>query len=349
MLMQVQNLSVGIGSVQPLSGISFAVDRGEILGLVGESGSGKSLTALAITGLLPLIGGRITAGSVTFDGIDLTRLPESRLRLLRGRRIAFITQNPMTALDPVQRIGPQIDVVAQMHLRLSRSAARARTVDLLTRLRIPEAAAICDAYPHQLSGGMKQRIVIAMALAGDPDLIVADEPTTALDVTVQAQIIHILATLVKDRGLALILITHDMGVVAQICTSVAVLYAGRLAEARAVRPLFAAPAHPYTAALIGCIPRPDMTPGALTGIPGAVPGVARYPAGCRFHPRCPRATARCQTEAPAPTAIPGGAVACHLVNVAAEIKNPARTLWALFSDTETSRAGSLDGHCCSAT
>ena len=311
MLMEVQNLTVSIGTVQPLNQISFAVDRGEILGLVGESGSGKSLTALAITGLLPLIGGRITGGSVTFDGTDLTRLTEAKLRPLRGRRIAFITQNPMTALDPVQRVGAQIDVVAEMHLGLSKSAARARTADLLTQLRIPEAAVICDAYPHQLSGGMKQRIVIAMALAGDPDLIVADEPTTALDVTVQAQIIHILATLVKERGLALILITHDMGVVAQICDRVAVLYAGRLAEAREVRPLFAAPAHPYTAALIACIPRPQMAPGTLTGIPGAVPGVARYPAGCRYHPRCPRASGICQTEAPALEATTGGTVACH--------------------------------------
>lgn len=311
MLMEVRDLTVAIGSVEPLSKISFAVDRGEILGLVGESGSGKSLTALAITGLLPLIGGRITGGSVTFDGTDLTKLTEAKLRPLRGRRIAFITQNPMTALDPVQRVGAQIDVVAEMHLGLSKSAARTRTVDLLTQLRIPEAAIICDAYPHQLSGGMKQRIVIAMALAGNPDLIVADEPTTALDVTVQAQIIHILATLVKERGLALILITHDMGVVAQICDRVAVLYAGRLAEARAVRPLFAIPAHPYTAALIACIPRPDLAPGALTGIPGAVPGVARYPAGCRYHPRCPRASDICQTETPALEAVTGGTVACH--------------------------------------
>ena len=311
MLLAVEGLTVGIGTVQPLSGISFAVDRGEILGLVGESGSGKSLTALAVTGLLPLIGGRITGGSVIFDGVDLTRLPEARLRPLRGRRIGFITQNPMTALDPVQRIGDQVDVVARMHLGLPKAAARARTVDLLTQLRIPEAAVICEAYPHQLSGGMKQRIVIAMALAGDPDLIVADEPTTALDVTVQAQIIHILATLVKDRGLALILITHDMGVVAQICDRVAVLYAGRLAEARAVRPLFAAAAHPYTAALIGCIPREGMAPGALTGIPGAVPGVARYPQGCRFHPRCPQASAVCAEDAPALVAMTGGTVACH--------------------------------------
>ncbi len=312
MLLEVENLDVSIGSVQPLSQISFGVDRGQILGLVGESGSGKSLTALAIMGLLPLIGGRITKGAVRFDGTNLVGLPEHGLRALRGRRIAFITQNPMTALDPVQKIGAQVDVVSRLHLGLSAKAARARTVDLLTQLRIPEAATICDAYPHQLSGGMKQRIVIAMALAGEPDLIVADEPTTALDVTVQAQIIHILATLVREKGLALILITHDMGVVAQVCTSVAVLYAGRLAEARPVHEIFANPAHPYTTALIGCIPRAAMEPGSLTGIAGTVPGVARYPAGCRFHPRCSAAVARCQTEVPRLRPFGQGMVACHV-------------------------------------
>jgi peptide/nickel transport system ATP-binding protein len=311
MLLEVQGLSVGIGTVNPLDRISFSVDRGRILGLVGESGSGKSLTALAITGLLPLIGGRVTEGEVRFDGTDLTRQPEPELRKLRGRRIAFITQNPMTALDPVQRIGEQIDVVARMHLGLDRKTARARTIEILTQLRIPEAAAICDSYPHQLSGGMKQRIVIAMALAGEPELIVADEPTTALDVTVQAQIIHILATLVRDRGLALVLITHDMGVVAQVCDTVVVLYAGRVAEARAVRDLFAAPAHPYTRALIDCIPREDTADGALTGIPGAVPSVAGYPQGCRYNPRCLRRRERCEIEVPGGAVSGGGTIACH--------------------------------------
>ena len=312
MLLEVENLSVGIQKLNPLEGISFALDRGQILGLVGESGSGKSLTALAITGLLPLIGGRITSGSVRFDGTDLVRLPEPELRKLRGRRIAFITQNPMTALDPVQRIGDQVDVVGRLHMGLDRAGARARTIDILTQLRIPEAAAICEAYPHQLSGGMKQRIVIAMALAGDPDLIVADEPTTALDVTVQAQIIHILASLVRDRGLALILITHDMGVVAQVCDQVAVLYAGRLAEARPVAELFAHPAHPYTRALIDCIPREGMGQGALTGIPGTVPSVARYPEGCRYHPRCPAAGPVCGQTVPALQPLGrDGRIACH--------------------------------------
>ena len=312
MLLSVENLGVRIGVVEPLSGLSFTLDRGEILGLVGESDSGKSLTAMAVTGLLPLIGGRISEGAVVFDGIDLSKLPEARLRPYRGKRIALVTQNPMTALDPVQRIGDQVDVMARLHLGLDAKAARNRTVDLLTRLRIPEAAVVCDSYPHQLSGGMKQRIVIAMALAAEPDLIVADEPTTALDVTVQAQIIHILGELVRERGLALMLITHDMGVVAQICDRVAVLYAGRLAETRAVGPLFAAPQHPYTTALIGCIPRGGMAPGSLTGIPGLVPSVLNYPSGCRFHPRCPRSDGRCEAVIPAVRPLPdGGTVACH--------------------------------------
>ena len=312
MLLSVENLGVRIGVVEPLSGLSFTLDRGEILGLVGESGSGKSLTAMAVTGLLPLIGGRISEGAVVFDGTDLSKLPEARLRPYRGKRIALVTQNPMTALDPVQRIGDQVDIMARLHLGLDPKAARSRTVDLLTRLRIPEAAAVCDSYPHQLSGGMKQRIVIAMALAAEPDLIIADEPTTALDVTVQAQIIHILGELVRERGLALMLITHDMGVVAQICDRVAVLYAGRLAETRAVGPLFVAPQHPYTTALIGCIPREGMAPGSLTGIPGLVPSVLSYPSGCRFHPRCPRSDGQCERIIPGGHALPdGGTVACH--------------------------------------
>jgi peptide/nickel transport system ATP-binding protein len=312
-LLKLQSLSVSIGDTSLLEDVSFTLERGQILGLVGESGSGKSLTALTITGLLPLIGGRITDGRILFDGIDISRLSETDRRKLRGGRIGFVMQNPMTALDPVQRIGEQIDVVSRLHLNLSRKDARARTLDLMAQLRIPEAGAVADAYPHQLSGGMKQRIVIAMALAGDPDLIVADEPTTALDVTVQAQIIQILTTLVRERGLALLLITHDMGVVAQACDRVAVLYAGRLAEERAVDPLFRSPAHPYTRALIGCIPREDLEPGALHGIPGAVPSAANFPPGCRFHPRCNSAMDICRMTLPLTSPLsPNGAVACHL-------------------------------------
>jgi len=309
-LLQLADVSVSIGQVALLDRISLSVGKGEILGLVGESGSGKSLTALAAMGLLPLIGGRITGGSVAFDGQDMAAMTEVQRRSLRGRRIGFVSQNPMTALDPVTRIGAQIDVVSRLHLGLTRAQARARTVDLLTQLRIPEAATVAEAWPHQLSGGMKQRIVIAMALAGDPDLIIADEPTTALDVTVQAQIIQILGALVRERGLALLLITHDMGVVAQLCDRVAVLYAGRLAEEGPTAPIFAAPGHPYTRALIGCIPTEGMAKGALQGIPGTVPGALAFPSGCRFHPRCPQAQALCRAEAPQ------GNPACHFPGAA---------------------------------
>lgn len=311
MLLKVQDLRVTIGNVTPLDGVSFALDRGQIHGLVGESGSGKSLTAMAIMGLLPLIGGRITGGSLTFDGHSLQR-PEAELRKLRGRRIAFITQNPMTALDPVRPIGGQVDEVAMMHLGLDRQAARERTIQILTQLRISSAETVAQSYPHQLSGGMKQRIVIAMALAGEPDLIVADEPTTALDVTVQAQIIHILTSLVRERGLGLLLITHDMGVVAQACDLVTVLYAGRVAEKSSTAALFEAPRHPYTSALMASVPRDDMAPGALKGIPGLVPSVAAYPSGCRFHPRCPRKTDICATVVPPLVVIDqDSALACH--------------------------------------
>ena len=312
-LLEVSGVSVAIGALPLLDGISLSVGRGQILGLVGESGSGKSLTAMAAMGLLPLIGGRVTAGAVRFDGHDLAGMTEGQRRALRGRRIGFVTQNPMTALDPVQRVGDQVDVVSRLHLGLSKSAARARTIDLMAQLRIPEAAAVAEAWPHQLSGGMKQRIVIAMALAGDPDLIIADEPTTALDVTVQAQIIQILGALVRDRGVALLLITHDMGVVAQICDRVAVLYAGRLAEEGPVGPIFAAPAHPYTAALIGCIPQEGMAKGSLRGIPGAVPSARAFPPGCRFHPRCARATPECARDVPPLLPRGAGSAACvHL-------------------------------------
>ena len=240
-LLAVEHLSVEIGRAALLDDLGFSLDRGEILGLVGESGSGKSLTALTIAGLLPLIGGRIAGGRILFEGTDTASMGPDGLRQLRGGRIGFVMQNPMTALDPVQRIGDQIDIVSRLHLKLPPDKARRRTLDLMEQLRIPEAAAVAEAYPHQLSGGMKQRIVIAMALAGEPDLIIADEPTTALDVTVQAQIIQILTGLVRERGLSLLLITHDMGVVAQACDRVAVLYAGRMAEERPVGALFESP------------------------------------------------------------------------------------------------------------
>jgi peptide/nickel transport system ATP-binding protein len=314
-LLSLDNVSVSIGRLQPLDGISFDLDRREILGVVGESGSGKSLTAMSVMGLLPLIGGKVTKGSVTFDGIDLVTLEESKYRRLRGKRIALISQNPMTSLDPIIRIGAQIDQVSQLHLGFTAAAARERSIDLMRQLRIPDAETIHGNYPHQLSGGMKQRIVIAMALAADPDLIIADEPTTALDVTIQAQIIQIMVNLVRERGLALMLITHDMGVVAQACDRVVVLYAGRVAEQAGVQDIFAAPQHPYTRELIRCIPRHGQAPGSLAGIPGTVPSVMDYPSGCRFHPRCGRAVEICSTSVPALEMKTAGLAACHVREV----------------------------------
>ncbi len=316
-MLVVENLGVAIGPISPLAGITCEVAKGEILGIVGESGSGKSLTAMAVMGLLPLIGGRITSGSVVFDGEDVTALPEARYRKLRGGRIGLITQNPMTSLDPMKKIGPQVDAVAILHLGLGKPAAKARTIALLGDLRIPEAASIYHLYPHQMSGGMRQRIVIAMALAADPDLLIADEPTTALDVTVQAQIIRLLRDLVKERDLSLVLITHDMSVVAQTCDTVMVMYAGTAVETGTVDAIFADPRHPYTQALIGCIPKGLGADERLTGIPGTVPSVANYPSGCRFHPRCARAEDVCARTPPPAVRGRNSVAACHFAEEAA--------------------------------
>lgn len=310
-LLTVRDLCVSIGRVQPLDRICLALDKGQVLGVVGESGSGKSLTAMSIMGLLPLMGGRISSGSIEFGGTELVGLPEPAYRALRGQRLALITQNPMTSLDPMLKVGAQIDQVATLHLGMSPAAARARSLDLLQQLRIPDAGTVYHHYPHQMSGGMKQRIVIAMALAGDPDLIIADEPTTALDVTIQAQIIQILVDLVHQRGLALMLITHDMGVVAQACDRVVVLYGGRVAESNSVARIFAHPSHPYTRALIGCIAQTGQLRGSLKGIPGVVPSVGDYASGCRYHPRCDHAQMLCQSDVPMLRASDGGEVCCH--------------------------------------
>jgi peptide/nickel transport system ATP-binding protein len=311
-LLELSDVTVSIGALTPLDRIAFSIESGEIVGVVGESGSGKSLTAMAVMGLLQLIGGRITSGAVRFAGLELNRLPERDYRALRGRRIALISQNPMTSLDPIRRVGEQIDQVSTIHLGLGAEQARLRSVEMMRQLRIPEADVVHGNYPHQLSGGMKQRIVIAMALTADPELIVADEPTTALDVTIQAQIIQIMVEMARRKKVALMLITHDMGVVAQACDRVVVLYAGRVAEIGTVERIFAAPKHPYTKSLIGCIPVEGLPPGGLKGIDGVVPGVANYPSGCRFHPRCVLAQARCKSEAAQLRAFEEGAAACHL-------------------------------------
>ncbi len=317
--LSVRGLVVGIGRLTPLDGISFEIGKGEIVGVVGESGSGKSLTAMSVMGLLPLIGGKVKAGAMTFDGIDLLTLPPAGYRALRGKRMALISQNPMTSLDPIIRIGAQIDQMSRLHLGFEAEAAKARSIDLMEQLRIPDAATIYGSYPHQLSGGMKQRIVIAMALAADPDLIIADEPTTALDVTIQAQIIQIMVELVRERGLSLMLVTHDMGVVAQACDRVVVLYAGRVAESNGAGGIFEAPSHPYTRELVRCIPREGQPPGSLKGIPGAVPSVMDYPSGCRFHPRCPEAMPICEASVPALERKTTGLAACHLETVHAHV------------------------------
>lgn len=317
MLLTVEGLRIGFGAFSPVDDVSFSIDRGEILGIVGESGSGKSLTATAIMGLLPRVGGRVVAGRICFDGTDLVGLDERQLRRLRGGRIALITQNPMTSLDAMMPVGPQIDQAARLHLGLNSNAARARSLELMADLRIPDPARVYSLYPHQLSGGMKQRIVIAMALAGDPELLVADEPTTALDVTVQAQIVQILLELVKQRGLAMILITHDMGVVAQTCDRVAVMYCGRVIERARVDAIFEDARHPYTHALIRCIPRREMTRGSMQAIPGMVPNGANQPPGCRFNPRCPCVADICRTEIPAlRVGTTDHGVACHKADAA---------------------------------
>lgn len=310
-MLEVKDLAVAFGSIAPLSGVNFSLAKGETLGIVGESGSGKSLTAMSIMGLLPMSDGRVTAGSIMFDGQELTTLTEPAYCKLRGGRIGLITQNPMTSLDPLKKIGTQVDSVAILHLGMTKKQARANTVDILATLRIPEPALICERYPHQMSGGMKQRIVIAMALAADPDLLIADEPTTALDVTVQAQIIRLLDDLVKQRDLALLLITHDMSVVAQTCDKVVVMYAGRAIEQGPVIEIFDDPKHPYTQALVGCIPRELDEGKKLTSIPGTVPTVLNYPEGCKFHPRCSRAQDICKADEPELIGNGDRAVACH--------------------------------------
>jgi peptide/nickel transport system ATP-binding protein len=274
-------------TVRAVDHVSFDVQRGELLGIVGESGSGKSATSLSIMRLLPPQG-RVTHGSVELAGTNLVALSESRMRELRGRRVAMIFQDPMTALNPYLRVGEQLIEGAVLHLGMTRAAAEQRAVALLDRVRIPDARARLRSYPHELSGGMRQRVMIAMALLCDPELVIADEPTTALDVTVQAQILELLAELRRERGLSILLITHDLGVVATTCDRVLVMYAGRVVELAPAAELFARPLHPYTAALMQSLPRLDAEPGArLESIPGMPPRLDQGPfRECSFAPRC---------------------------------------------------------------
>jgi peptide/nickel transport system ATP-binding protein len=290
--------------------VDLSVTEGATLGLVGESGCGKSVTSLAIMGLLPKQSAEVS-GSIRFDGLDLVSAPDEELRDLRGNRLAMIFQEPMTSLNPSFTIGDQIVETILRHRGGSRRAARERAIELLRRVHIPSPEKRIDEYPHKLSGGMRQRVMIAMALACDPRLLIADEPTTALDVTLQAQILELMRELKAASNAAIILITHDLGVVAEVCDEVAVMYAGEIVERAAVDQLFASPQHPYTVGLLGSIPRLDRRASHLATIEGMVPNMANPPAGCRFAARCPFVTEAC-TKSPPPLAelSPGHASRC---------------------------------------
>ena len=299
-------------SVKPIERISFEMNEGEVLGIVGETGSGKSLTAHAILGLSTLVGGKI-GGSVKFEERELLSISEKEMQSIRGSQIALIPQNPMTSLDPVYRVGDQIVEGLVRHTKISKRKAKQQVLDLMGRLRIPKADRVFQQYPHQLSGGLKQRIVIAMGLCTNPRLLIADEPTTALDVTVQAQIMRLFSEMTADRGIGLFLITHDLGVIAQVCDKVAVMYAGNMVEFGKIETVFNTPSHPYTKALLDCIPYIGMKKGSLSAIYGNVPSAGNYPSGCRYHPRCPHSFSPCETNVPASFQTEGGIrIACHL-------------------------------------
>ncbi len=294
-----------------VDGVSFAVDGGRTLGIVGESGCGKSVTSLTVMGLLPKTGARIAGGSIRFAGQDLSRLDTDAMSDLRGNRLAMIFQEPMTSLNPAFTIGDQITEGLIRHKGVNAAEARAQAIAMLRKVKIPAPEKRIDDYPHQLSGGMRQRVMIAMALACGPELLIADEPTTALDVTVQAQILDLLRELQRDLGTAILLISHDMGVIAEMADEVAVMYAGRIVEKAPVERLFAEPQHPYTIGLLGSIPRLDVTREHLPAIQGSVPDPMNPPPGCRFNPRCPFADAECRAAAPELRDVGAGhAVAC---------------------------------------
>jgi oligopeptide/dipeptide ABC transporter ATP-binding protein len=316
-LLRIQDLRTyfhtGAGLARAVDGVSFDVAAGETIGIVGESGCGKSVTALSVLRLIQAPG-RIESGShILFEGRDLLGLPEHEIRKIRGNRIAMVFQEPMTALNPVFTVGDQIAEVARVHAGASRKAAWDRAVEMLGLVGIPSPAERAKAYPHQLSGGMRQRVLIAMALVMDPALIIADEPTTALDVTIQAQILELLAGLQQRFGTAIMLITHDLGVVAEVASRVVVMYGGEVVEEAPVRDLFARAHHPYTEGLLHAMPRVGTERERLAVIPGTVPPPTAWPSGCRFHDRCPHAWERCVAEHPPLYQIGGGHVSrCHL-------------------------------------
>ncbi len=313
-LLQVENLvtefSTGTGPLRAVDRVSFTVDRGEVLGLVGESGCGKSVTSLSIMRLVPPPG-RITAGRVLLDGEDLLAKDAEAMRQVRGARIGMVFQEPMTSLNPVFSIGDQIASAALAHSDGGRAAAWERAVEMLHLVQVPAPRDRIRDYPHQLSGGLRQRAMLALALVSGPRLLIADEPTTALDVTIQAQILDLLRRLQAERGMAVLMITHDLGVVAELCHRVAVIYAGRIVELAPVERIFTRPLHPYTRGLLRCLPHPSRFGQPLHSIEGAPPDSRRPSAGCRFAPRCPHAIESCRRDdPPLETREPGHLVAC---------------------------------------
>ncbi|MCD5974073.1 ABC transporter ATP-binding protein [Pseudomonas phytophila] len=299
-LLEIKNLSVRFGdtsAVPVVDGLSLSVEKGEVMAIVGESGSGKSVTMMALMGLIDHPG-VITADSLNFDGHELLKLSSRQRRKIIGKDMAMVFQDPMTALNPSYTVGFQIEEVLRQHLNLSGKAARQRALELLQKVEIPGAASRLNAYPHQLSGGMSQRVAIAMAIAGEPKLLIADEPTTALDVTIQAQIMDLLLSLQKEQDMALVLITHDLAVVAETAQRVCVMYAGQAVEVGQVPGLFDVPAHPYSEALLAAIPEHSMGAERLATLPGMVPGRYDRPQGCLLSPRCPYVQENCRTQRP---------------------------------------------------
>jgi peptide/nickel transport system ATP-binding protein len=322
------------GIVKAVDGISFTVEKGQTLGIVGESGCGKSVTCLTIMGLNPKRN-TITSGEALWKDKDLLRMKPSELRQIRGNEISMIFQDPMTSLNPVHTIGRQLEEAILLHRDVAKKVARARSLELLKAVGIPRAEQRIDDYPHQFSGGMRQRVMIAMALVNDPDLLIADEPTTALDVTTQAQILSLMKRLQEDFGSAIIIITHDLGVVAEIADDVEVMYAAKVVEQAEVHDLFHRPQHPYTWGLMGSLPRLETDVERLTQIPGQPPSLLRPPAGCRFHPRCPYVMEVCKTTEPKLVATQREAEhlqACHLDEETKE-REAAKLLAATMAET----------------
>ncbi len=302
-LLEVNNLQTHFksdaGVVKAVDGVSFAVSKGETLGIVGESGSGKSVTSLSIMRLLKDTPGQIAGGEILYDGQDLLKVSESQMREIRGNDIAMIFQEPMTSLNPVFKIGRQLEEAIRLHLKFSKKDARARAIEMLKAVGISRPDTIVDEFPHQLSGGMRQRVMIAMAMACNPKILIADEPTTALDVTIQAQILDLMRNLSETAETAILLITHDLGVVAEMCDRVVVMYAGRAVEESDVYSIFSNPKHPYTQGLLASIPKMGERVDRLQSIPGNVPIPTRMPEGCKFAPRCPLAMEVCWEKEPA--------------------------------------------------